>query len=61
MTSSNFNDVIKFQVNRMMGREAQDGQMSVLLVVSVAWFIFGSVVVVVNQVTISDVTRCCRC
>ncbi len=35
----------------MMGREAQDGQMSVLLVVSVAWFIFGSVVVVVNQVT----------
>jgi hypothetical protein len=34
----------------MMGRESQDGQLSVLLVVTIAWFIFGSVVIVVNMV-----------
>ena len=35
----------------MMGRESQEGQMSVLLVVTIAWFIFGSVIVIVNQVS----------
>ena len=36
----------------MMGRESQEGQLSILLVVTVAWFIFGSVVVVVNMVSL---------
>ena len=34
----------------MMGRESQEGQLSILLVVTVAWFIFGSVIIVVNMV-----------
>ena len=34
-----------------MGRESQEGQMSVLFVVTIAWFIFGSVIVIVNQVS----------
>jgi hypothetical protein len=34
----------------MMGRESQEGQLSVLTVVTIAWFIFGSVVIVVNMV-----------
>jgi len=38
------------RVNLFLGRDHPDGQTSVLFVITIAWFIFGTIYVIVNMV-----------